>query len=60
MLPSRQSVSLDRVPNRPKRFVFVLLPEFTMLCFCAAVESLRIANRMANRKLYDWKIIGEG
>ena len=31
-----------------------------MLCFAAAVESLRIANRMANRKLYDWTIIGEG
>ena len=60
MLPTRQTVELEHVPNRPRRFVFVLLPEFTMLCFAAAVESLRIANRMANRKLYDWTIVGEG
>jgi transcriptional regulator GlxA family with amidase domain len=60
MLPTRQTVKLDTVPKRPRRFVFVLLPEFTMLCFAAAVESLRIANRMANQQLYDWTIIGEG
>ena len=34
-------------PERPRRFVFVLLDNFTLLCFAAAVESLRIANRMA-------------
>ena len=60
MLPTLHSVALEHVPSRPRRFVFVLLPEFTMLCFAAAVESLRIANRMANRKLYDWTIVGEG
>ena len=43
-----------------KRFVFVLLDDFTMLCFACAVESLRIANRMASRKLYDWVVTGEG
>jgi len=31
-----------------------------MLCFACALESLRIANRMANKKLYDWAIAGEG
>ena len=36
-------------PAKPRRFVFVLLEEFTMLCFSAAVESLRIANRMSGR-----------
>ncbi|WP_292288448.1 GlxA family transcriptional regulator [Marivita sp.] len=60
MLPTRQTVELDRVPKRSRRFVFVLLPDFTMLCFAAAVEALRIANRMANRQLYEWTIIGEG
>ena len=60
MLPTRQTVELETVPQRPRRFVFALLPEFTMLCFAAAVEALRIANRMANRPLYEWKIIGEG
>jgi transcriptional regulator GlxA family with amidase domain len=30
-----------------RRFVFVLLDQFTMLCFSSAVEALRIANRMS-------------
>ncbi|PRY95125.1 AraC family transcriptional regulator with amidase-like domain [Hasllibacter halocynthiae] len=47
-------------PARPRRFVFVLLPEFTMLCFAAAVEALRIANRVAGRDLYAWSVRSEG
>ncbi|MBW7921374.1 MAG: GlxA family transcriptional regulator [Rubellimicrobium sp.] len=43
-----------------RRFVFVLLDRFTMLCFASAVEALRIANRMAGRDLYSWTIISEG
>ena len=46
--------------DQPKRFVFVLLNNFTLLCFSAALESLRIANRMAEKELYSWRIIGEG
>ncbi|MDU8941933.1 GlxA family transcriptional regulator [Rhodophyticola sp. MJ-SS7] len=45
---------------RPRRFVFVLLDNFTMLCFSSAVESLRIANRMAGETLYEWRLVGEG
>ncbi len=44
----------------PQRFVFVLLENFTMLSFASAVEALRIANRMAGRKIYEWSIVGEG
>ncbi|WP_223421282.1 GlxA family transcriptional regulator [Tateyamaria pelophila] len=46
--------------DKPKQYVFVLLNNFTLLCFSAALESLRIANRMAERDLYSWRIIGEG
>ena len=52
-----------RIPvdaEKPRRFVFVLLDQFSMLCFATAIESLRIANRMADRRLYTWQIIGEG
>ena len=45
--------------KRPRRFVFVLLDRFTLLCFTAAVESLRIANRMAGERIYDWDIATE-
>ena len=46
--------------GKHRRFTFVLLDQFTLLCFSAAMESLRIANRMAGRELYSWKLIGEG
>ncbi len=46
--------------HKPKRFVFVLMHNFTLLCFASALESLRIANRMAGKDLYAWRIIGEG
>lgn len=43
-----------------RRFVFVLMPSFTLLSFSAALESLRIANRMAGKPLYSWLLTGEG
>ncbi len=46
--------------DKPRRFVFVLLENFTLLSFSSAMESLRIANRMAGKTLYEWRIIGEG
>jgi len=56
----RQIVQLDSVPYKPKRFVFVLLPNFTLLSFASALECLRIANRMSKRQLYTWTLVGEG
>ena len=50
----------DAGAEKSRRFVFVLLDNFTLLCFAAAVESLRIANRMADETLYDWVLAGEG
>ncbi|MEM6386266.1 MAG: GlxA family transcriptional regulator [Pseudomonadota bacterium] len=55
---SVQTVALE-TQKKPRRFVFVLLDQFTLLCFACAVESLRIANRMAGQTLYEWRIIGE-
>ena len=55
-----QPVDLGTVVSHPRRFVFVLLDQFTMLCFACAVEALRIANRMAGQPLYEWRVIGEG
>ena len=53
-------VPVDRTAAKPRRFIFVLLDQFTMLCFASAVEALRIANRMAGQDLYAWRIAGEG
>ncbi|SHK80928.1 transcriptional regulator, AraC family with amidase-like domain [Roseovarius marisflavi] len=46
-------------PKTAKRFVFVLLDNFSLLSFASAVECLRIANRMSGAKLYDWAITGD-
>jgi len=54
-----QIVELDDT-SKQRRFVFVLMNNFTMLCFASAIECLRIANRTAGKELYTWKIISEG
>lgn len=52
------TVKVD-VPKVPTRFVFVLLDQFTLLSFAGALESLRIANRMAGAELYTWALTGD-
>src|SRR5690606_22614436 len=55
-----QTVEVTAKSAKQRRFVFVLLDNFTMLCFACAVESLRIANRMSGKPLYSWVLAGEG
>ncbi|MHA6345109.1 GlxA family transcriptional regulator [Roseivivax sp. CAU 1761] len=59
MQSQRQVVEVV-APGKPRRFVFVLLPRFTLMSFAAAVETLRLANRMADRTLYEWTTVGDG
>ncbi len=44
----------------PKRFVFVLLHNFTMLSFSCAIEPLRLVNYVTGKQLYTWRLAGEG
>jgi transcriptional regulator GlxA family with amidase domain len=62
MLPpaKRQIVKVENETDRPQQFVFVLMNDFTLLSFAAAMDCLRLANRMANKTLYTWKVVGEG
>lgn len=41
----------------PEVVGFLLLPQYSMMAFFAAVEPLRIANRIAQRPLFDWILI---
>ena len=59
MIAEPQTVDI-KFAGKPRRFVFVLMDQFTMLCFASAIESLRIANRTSGKTLYTWSIIGEG
>ncbi|HBR63986.1 MAG TPA: AraC family transcriptional regulator [Rhodobacteraceae bacterium] len=54
-----QSVAIVPHATKPRKFVFVLLPKFTLLSFASALECLRISNRMSNQILYEWEIISE-
>lgn len=40
---------------KPRRFAFVMVPEFSMMPFTAAIEPLRVANRMNGAPLYSWR-----
>ncbi|RMD63447.1 MAG: GlxA family transcriptional regulator [Alphaproteobacteria bacterium] len=40
----------------PRKIGFLLLPQFSMLSFFNAVETLRVANRIAARDLYSWHV----
>ena len=40
-------------------FGFLLLPEFTLLAFSAALDPLRIANQLAQKPLYGWLVFSQ-
>ncbi|MFN3613887.1 MAG: GlxA family transcriptional regulator [Rubrimonas sp.] len=46
-------------PAEPRRFVFTLTPDFTMIAFASAIEPLRLANRLSGAGLYDWSLMSE-
>jgi AraC family transcriptional regulator, glycine betaine-responsive activator len=53
-------VSTEAYPARsvwPRSFAFVLVPEFSMMPFSAAIEPLRVANRMHGREAYRWSTL---
>lgn len=47
-------------PKPIKRFVFLLLNDFSQLPFSCAVETLRHANRFSEHLVYDWVTAGDG
>ncbi len=51
----------DAPRDLPQEFAFYLVPEFSMMPLTAAIEPLRIANRLSERQLYRWKMYsGDG
>src|SRR5215468_5390228 len=45
----------------PQRIGFLLIPNFSMIAFTAALEPLRLANRASGRALYEWRLFsGDG
>ena len=60
MQMDRMTAGKSQPATRSRRFVFVLLDNFTLLSFASALDALRIANRMAEETIYSWTIVGEG
>jgi hypothetical protein len=44
----------DKAKSLPQRVALILVPQFTMMPVTSAIEPLRLANRISNKKLYDW------
>jgi transcriptional regulator GlxA family with amidase domain len=42
-----------------QEFVFLLSETFSMMPFAAALEPLRLANRVSRRPLYSWRLVSE-
>jgi len=43
-------------PSAPEQIGFLLVPGFSAMAFFSAIEPLRVANRLARRALYEWRI----
>ena len=41
------------------RYGFLLVPEYSMMAFAAAVDQMRMANRLAGKAIYEWVIISD-
>lgn len=46
-------------PKDTRWFGFLLLPQFTLLAFSAALDPLRIANQLAQKPLYGWVVFSQ-
>jgi transcriptional regulator GlxA family with amidase domain len=44
-------------PARPVRIAYLLIPQFALMSFSAAIEPMRSANRMSERHLFEWTLV---
>ncbi len=62
--PDQNVTMTNRPPTdhskSPHHIVFLLLERFTLMAFAAAIEPLRLANRVAGKPLYSWSLVSEG
>ncbi|UWQ20596.1 GlxA family transcriptional regulator [Jannaschia sp. W003] len=48
------------MPEPSRHFTFALMRDFTLVSFACAVDTLRLANHMAEAAPYSWDVVGEG
>ncbi|TVS06975.1 MAG: GlxA family transcriptional regulator, partial [Rhodobacteraceae bacterium] len=59
MAPRSSSLTARYQPAQAQPIIFLLLERFTLMAFAAALEPLRLANRVAGRTLYTWRLVSE-
>ncbi len=50
-------MSQEKAPSSVRQVAFLLLPEFSMMAFAAAIEPLRAANRLSGQDLFRWLLL---
>jgi transcriptional regulator GlxA family with amidase domain len=43
--------------GEPIQIAYLLVPQFSLMAFSAAIEPLRSANRMSERRLFEWRLV---
>ena len=43
----------------PDKFLFLMMDDLSMIAFASVIEPLRLANRVAGREIFDWKLASE-
>lgn len=49
--------ALASIADNPETFGFLLIPQFSMIAFAAAIEPLRLANHVSGKALYRWVLL---
>src|SRR6201987_5242803 len=55
-LQKRPTMHEASTPSDPERIGFLLVSGFSAMAFFSAIEPLRVANRLAGRALYEWRV----
>ncbi len=54
---------MSNAPDTPtpavRRIGFLLVADFSMIAFASAVEPLRMANRLSQKTLYQWRVVSQ-
>ncbi len=48
--------TVSRPDDKPIRYGFLLMPNFSMIAFSSAIEVLRMANRIGQKDFYEWPL----
>jgi len=54
-MSDHSKVPVTQLPRQ--RFVFLTLPNYTMIALASAIDALRMANRVSRRELYEWSLV---